>query len=573
MRQQLVASARAGESVERTAERLLDEGDPVVRLPEHVRDLTDAARRVATDAEGREVFEATVERWAKRIERLGQAPNAQGERVGPFTVRSATQQLVKDLRRAREGEVDKIVDRWVLDRARYQARLIARHETVEAYRDAYQSGTKDQPGVVGYRWQLSARHPRPDVCDLYANQDLHGLGAGGYVAGEVPKTPHPSCLCTQTAIVDRHYVRRQLARERGEPEPPREWESGTTQTGAEWLAEQPEAYQRALLGPTRAKIFATHPARVISPRGEPIPVHQVLGRPAPRRRLGPAVRARPLVRADRASMVQPFPPAPRLVASGGAPATVLAPAAPEQLRLWTAAETLRGIEGLVGDPESPATQDTLRRVVGDNVSPETINRLGSLPEGYRHARRAVTVRERSDGPILVLSSKIETTAGAEVGDLIRTLRRAQDGRLIAHHDYFVMAKPYQGRGIASHVLRQQFRSYLDLGVREIRVDTAYEGKFVWAKMGFAWDAETAHAMQTRLRSFLIREHGIDWEGASALAADLALDAWRLARAEVNGVPIGEVFLMSGHGWHGRIDMTPGSQARQRYTRAIRFDDE
>lgn len=639
MRRQLVASARAGETIERSAERLLDEGDFLVRVPQHVEELAAAAHDAATgDPAARAAYERVVRRWRSRVERLGQAPDG---RPGAYTMRSATQQMIKDLRRAKGENADRIVDRWVLERARHQARLIARNETVEAYRDAYQQGTQDNPAVKGYRWQLSTRHPKPDPCDLLANQNLHGLGPGGYPADELPDTPHPSCippghlietdrgsvpiesvwvgmlvrthtgalrrvlrlserlwagdlviasigdgrlvstpehpvltaqgwklaktlcpgdqvfvrrelgntgrsiaesdgwieahdapadaakvsflgvidaalpayavpaarvdldghlliddrkvdvvatdcelrgdlessndecahrsglvsgrqdaglaatrsadefgerttraahrrvgrfghleptlgrsatardelllarralddagaaqsivddgpahaqphgslehaqpapniepnnivrvdggavdagsaavacalsgqftlalvtaverepyagpvhnfaveedesycvdnivthncLCTQVAIVDRFHTRRELAIARGDAEPPREWEVGGHETGAEWLARQPAGYREELLGPTRAAIFAREPGRVLTSRGEPIPVHRVLGLPPPVRRLGRAAPAASLVRADRLRMVRPFPPAPQL---------------------------------------------------------------------------------------------------------------------------------------------------------------------------------------------------------------------------------------------------------------------
>lgn len=149
-------------------------------------------------------------------------------------------------------------------------------------------------------------------CDLLANQNLYGLGPGGYPVDAVPPTPHVNCMCSTVAITDRFHSRRELARMKGEPEPPREWEVGGRETAAEWLGRQPDTFVDSLLGPTRAPIFRQEPHRVISPLGAPIPVHQVLGLPPPQRRLGPAVRARPLVRDDRASMVEPFPDAPSL---------------------------------------------------------------------------------------------------------------------------------------------------------------------------------------------------------------------------------------------------------------------
>lgn len=316
MRDAIVRSARAGETTQRTAERLLEIDDPIVRLPEHVRDLRDAARGAAETGD-EDLLENAIERWRGRVERLGEGRPGGGPTLGATTVRSATQQLVADLRRARPGQIDRVVDRWVLERARHQERVIARTETVEAFRDVYRQSVEQQPHVVGLRWTLSGRHPRADVCDLLAHQDLHGLGPGGYPASEYPATPHPTDLCMPVAIVDSAYQRRELARVRGEPEPPRPWESGTRETAAQWLARQPEARRTAILGPTRTRVFTDAPERVVTSRGLIRPVHEVVGSLPRVRRLGPPVAARPLVVRDRAAMVRTFPNLPRRLRGSG----------------------------------------------------------------------------------------------------------------------------------------------------------------------------------------------------------------------------------------------------------------
>ncbi len=309
MRRQIVASQRAGESVQRVAERLLEVDRPIVRLPEHVQDLRRAAR-LALETGDQNFFEGAVDRWASRIRRLGE--QLPGGRVrGGFSIRSATQHLVTELRTARPEQVQHIIDRWVIDRAQFQARMVARTETVEAFRDAYRRSNTDQPYVKGYRWVLSTRHPRPDVCDILANQDLHGLGPGGYTREEVPATPHPLDLCSQVAIIDSAHMRRELARRRGDPEPPRPWEHESRETAQEWLGRIPAGTRDQLLGPTRARLF-DEGRDVLDARSHPRPVHELLGRPPPTRRLGRPVNVAPLIRADRASMPEPFPAAPQL---------------------------------------------------------------------------------------------------------------------------------------------------------------------------------------------------------------------------------------------------------------------
>lgn len=581
--------------MQRVAERVLDVDDPVVELPQHVQDLRDAARRAASgDPAARRKYEDAVARWAGRIERLGQGRE---RRPGAHTVRSSTQRLVTELRDAREDQVDSIVDRWVLDRARYQARQIARHETVEAYRDGYRRSTEDNPAVVGYRWQLSPRHPRPDICDLYANQNLYGLGPGGYPPDKLPATPHPNCLCVQTAIVDRFHTRRELARMRGQPEPPREWEVGGHETAAEWLRKQPEKFQRELLGQARHRVFLEDPSRVITADGAPIPVYQVLGIPKRVRGGGPRVSARGLVEADRARMTKPFPvlapPTPTPPPPAPAPAS----------RTYAPTETLRGIVGLTNGSKSGDAQRALRSLFGDNVDPESINRLAALPEGFRHRSRRVTFfdAERPDlASQMTLSAEIEDAEGEYAGRLARTVTRHPDGRLEVHHDLLVIEEEHQKSGLGSHLLRSQLRSYLEWGVDEVTLETAWAGTYVWARMGFEWDRGDADAKRSELFDFLQDNvPQLSPAEASRIAADVTSDAYETAALDIPGVRIptqrqsgptrrqrrtpqeprvtnekvGKAFLLSGAtSWSGRLDLSPGSRSRARYAEAIGYDD-
>ena len=60
----------------------------------------------------------------------------------------------------------------------------------------------DQSTVVeAQQWNLSGRHPRTDVCDLFAWSDSYGLGSGVYPTGNMPVKPHPHCLCYVTDLI------------------------------------------------------------------------------------------------------------------------------------------------------------------------------------------------------------------------------------------------------------------------------------------------------------------------------------------------------------------------------------
>ena len=300
MRRQITGSVRAGERTIRVADRIVRIDNPVVNMPKHVVELEHAARQTLATGD-RNVYRLAVKKWEGTISRLGATAG------GDFSVRAATEQLVTDLRNAKVTQIENIVDRWTLDRARSQARTIARTETVDGYRDQYRRQMNKQPYVVGYRWLLSPRHPKADVCDILASQDLDGLGAGGYLPEGVPDTPHANDMCTQVAIMDSDHFKRERAQIEGTEAPPKPWLSGKKQNGTDWLKTQPEGYQKQLLGPTRHKAMQQGRA-VLDKGGKPIPVWKVQGltRPPPRA-LGPAVAARGLVRRDARRQVRPFP--------------------------------------------------------------------------------------------------------------------------------------------------------------------------------------------------------------------------------------------------------------------------
>lgn len=83
---------------------------------------------------------------------------------------------------------------------------------------------------------MSSGHPTYDVCDLYANANLYGLGKGIFPKDKVPILPaHPNCMCSlspvykgtieETKLCDRH-----------------------NEGGQEYIEKLPKHRQKALLG-------------------------------------------------------------------------------------------------------------------------------------------------------------------------------------------------------------------------------------------------------------------------------------------------------------------------------------
>jgi hypothetical protein len=113
----------------------------------------------------------------------------------------AGQKSAKDLSR----ELMKYLTNPGADNAYYNAQRLARTEINHAHREGHIRSVTDRDGklkdfvsAVGYR--LSISHPEPDICDVWASQDIDGLGAGNYLPDNVP-VDHPHGLCFTVTIL------------------------------------------------------------------------------------------------------------------------------------------------------------------------------------------------------------------------------------------------------------------------------------------------------------------------------------------------------------------------------------
>jgi len=76
-----------------------------------------------------------------------------------------------------------------------KAQRIARTEINNAYWESSRLSSQQSPVVSAMKWVLSNQHPKWDVCDILAGQNLFGLGAGVYPPEQLPPKPHPNDLC------------------------------------------------------------------------------------------------------------------------------------------------------------------------------------------------------------------------------------------------------------------------------------------------------------------------------------------------------------------------------------------
>lgn len=240
-----------------------------VQLPKYLQKVEDAARAGNLDE-----LKSLTARYGDHVKRMLGEHQQDGSRApSKFSLRSATQRFLKDVESAGPKGIDKIVNRYAKEKAAWRANVIARHETVEAYRRSYIEQSKNKPGVIGMRWQLSpTRHPVPDECDIYANQNAYKLGPGVYPAGHVPRHPHPLCICSVTAVLDKdHFKRGKAENDNAVPEALRD-EKSPDAIG--WLA-QNEAAAAKILGPTRHALMKRG-VNVLDHEGKPLLVRDLL---------------------------------------------------------------------------------------------------------------------------------------------------------------------------------------------------------------------------------------------------------------------------------------------------------
>lgn len=117
-------------------------------------------------------------------------------------------------------------------------------EGARAYYDAFMAQYESDDAVTAFRWRKSSRHPVFDICDLYAEADLYGLGKGVFPKDKAPGLPaHPHCLC--------HYSPVYASELEGKTE-----KDNVQAGGAKYIRSLTKSRKEALLGVKGAKEYA-----------------------------------------------------------------------------------------------------------------------------------------------------------------------------------------------------------------------------------------------------------------------------------------------------------------------------
>ena len=161
---------------------------PVQDVPKYLAETTAIARRASIPRD-------EILKMLKPIRR-------QIEKGTTAGMRAAYSQLVDALEDQNEKALNKAIYAATQERTRYFADRIARTEMARAYQDGFLLKWDNNDDCVAYQWKLSGRHPRYDICDLYAKANLYGMGPGIFPKDKVPRLPaHPHCMCFLKPVI------------------------------------------------------------------------------------------------------------------------------------------------------------------------------------------------------------------------------------------------------------------------------------------------------------------------------------------------------------------------------------
>lgn len=188
---------KEGESAAKTAKKLFDgygKGGiiPEQDIPEFIQEVKDLPVPDWLDEEAVAEWKAAI-RHARKLIEQGTTPE----------LRAAYSEVMDAIENGAKQNVSKAIDTAIQEKTRYTAERIVRTERARAYADGVMAKYLDDPDIVAFQWKLSDRHPKCDICDVYAHADLYGLGKGIFPKDKFPKLPaHPHCLCRIKPIVD-----------------------------------------------------------------------------------------------------------------------------------------------------------------------------------------------------------------------------------------------------------------------------------------------------------------------------------------------------------------------------------
>ncbi|MGM9571723.1 MAG: hypothetical protein ACI3ZR_05820 [bacterium] len=159
-------------------------------------EIPDYLKKIAAMARRSELTENEKLELLKQVRKAERLVNNLSDDAPNKALKTAYKQLLNKSLSGNKKALERAVRVAAEEKSRYIAERIARTEAARAYYDGFMAKYQDDESIVAFRWKMSKRHPKTDICDFYAEGNLYNLGAGIYPKNYCPKMPvHPHCLC------------------------------------------------------------------------------------------------------------------------------------------------------------------------------------------------------------------------------------------------------------------------------------------------------------------------------------------------------------------------------------------
>ena len=189
-----------------------------------------------------------------------------------------------------------------------------------------------------------------------------------------------------------------------------------------------------------------------------------------------------------------------------------------------------------------------------------------VPEPYTVSLDTLAARKKDSATILCVECTIRTEDGNTAGDMTRSFRRDDEGKLVAEHAHLDVDDEHKGRGIAGSLTQSCIGNYREMGVDRIELLAIFDGTTVWADFGFSWPYAKGLKYKACFTRFLTKINVPD-ELVDTLTDPALSGAFDVYDVKFNDQSIGKDFLKSLRGWRGQLllhDDDPGfKRAKER----------
>ena len=110
-----------------------------------------------------------------------------------------TYQIAKQIEKYVNPNYSKVVASGTRGRVDYNAQRLVKTTIQHAYQEAFVGATRDNPFIIGYKWETSGMSNVCQLCMAREETDEYGLGEGVFPKDELP-LDHPNGNCTFSIV-------------------------------------------------------------------------------------------------------------------------------------------------------------------------------------------------------------------------------------------------------------------------------------------------------------------------------------------------------------------------------------